>query len=118
MNQQFNGLDTEDVISVYEGHVFVNSKTFTVNEFMAAIKQANKGVLGEVTDEKQKWFGEGLDCKLLKPGAKTWQRGKVRVRLEFCPEELEVTPEVNGNNEQNGSASPLDDIRKFADKAN
>jgi hypothetical protein len=117
MNQNFKGLDIEDVISVYEGNIFIGSKTFTVDEFMAAMRQSNKNYLGEATDEKQKWFSGGLDCKLLKPGAKTWQRGKVRIRLEFCPEDLEVTPESKSNPEQNGSISPLDDLRKLTDKA-
>jgi hypothetical protein len=118
MTQHFNALDNDDVVSVYEGHVFVSSKTFTVDEFMMAMKQSNKNSLGEVTDEKQKWFTEGLDCKLLKPGAKNWQRGKVRIRLEFCLEDLETPPESNKNVESNGSTSPLDDLRKLTDKAN
>lgn len=117
MSDRFSGLESDDVISVYDGHVFVGGKTFTVSEFMAAMKLSNKGVLGEVTDEKQKWFGQGLECKLLKPGAKSWQRGTVRISLEFCPEDLEVTAEESKVNETNGS-SPLDELRRLADKAN
>lgn len=116
MNQPFKSVDTDDVVSVYASQIFLTSKTFTNSEFVTAIFQSTKKSLGELTQEQQSWFGEGLDCKLLKPGAKSWQRGKVRITLEFCPEDLEVTPEANNNIEQNGSASPLDDIRKFADK--
>jgi len=43
------------------------------------------------------WFGKGIDSEILKPNAKGWQKGTVRIYLEFCPNEPE---------------SPLDDIRQ------
>ncbi len=53
------------------------------------------------------WFGEGGECEVLRPGSQGWQKGKIRIRLkvtlEFCPDE----PETN----QEGS--PLDDIRQM-----
>jgi len=57
------------------------------------------------TDEKD-WLGDGMDCEILKIGAKGWQKGKIKIRVsvEFCPDEPEITePE-----------SPLDDIRRMA----
>ena len=46
-------------------------------------------------------FDRGLSCEVLRPGA-NWQKGKVRIRLEFCPDEPE---------------SPLDDIRQTIKEA-
>lgn len=40
------------------------------------------------------WFGEGIDCEILKPGAKGWEKGKVKlhinVTIEFCPDKPEI----------------------------
>lgn len=53
---------------------------------------------------RKKWLDEGLDCEVLRLGAKKWQKGKLRIKVvaEFCPDEPE---EIESN-------SPLDDIRK------
>ncbi|MGL5806098.1 MAG: KGK domain-containing protein [Xenococcaceae cyanobacterium] len=50
------------------------------------------------------WFDKGIECEILKVGAKDWQKGKVRLKvtLEF---ELDES-------EDNNSDSPLDDIRQ------
>ncbi len=50
------------------------------------------------------WFDGGINCEILKVGAKDWQKGKVRLKvtLEFCPDEPE----------ENIAKSPLDDIRQ------
>ncbi|MCC3414096.1 MULTISPECIES: KGK domain-containing protein [unclassified Microcoleus] len=65
--------------------------------------------------EEQKWFGDGIDCEILKIGAKGWQKGKVKIRVivEFCTDEPEVeeTPE-NNNSETSKPESPLDDLRR------
>ncbi|MFM9267169.1 KGK domain-containing protein [Tychonema sp. BBK16] len=65
--------------------------------------------------ETQKWFGDGIDCEALKIGAKGWQKGKVKIRvtIEFCPDEPEVeeTPE-NNQLEISPPESPLDDLRR------
>jgi hypothetical protein len=72
---------------------------------------------GGLTEDKEKWFSEGLDCKILQPGAKSWQRGKIRINLEFCSENLEVV-EKNESSESQASkvSSPLDDIRQMLPK--
>lgn len=51
------------------------------------------------------WLGQGISCETLKPGAKGWQKGKVKINInvtiEFIPDEPEIAePE-----------SPLDDFR-------
>lgn len=117
MSDNFEHLEREDVVSVYSGQILVTNRTFTVSEFIAATMQMAKKQLGELTEGKEHWFGEGLDCKILKPGAKSWQRGKVRITLEFEPEELEV-PETHESSESQASiaTSPLDDIRQMMPK--
>jgi hypothetical protein len=64
---------------------------------------------------QQQWFRDGIDCETLKIGAKGWQKGKVKIRviLEFCPDEPEVeeTPQ-NNESETSQPESPLDDLRR------
>ncbi len=120
MSNEFERLGREDVVSVYSGQILCNNRTFTVNEMMAALMPVmKKGQEVGWTEEKEKWFGEGLDCKILKPGAKRWQRGQVRFTLEFTAEELEVAEIPESIEPQaNKTSSPLDDIRQMMPKDN
>lgn len=113
MSNNFERLEREDVVSVYSAQIFVNNRTFTISEFIAAFMPIVKEKSAPWTEDKEKWFGEGIDCKTLKPGAKSWRRGKVRISLEFEPEELEVTETPESSNSQASIASsPLDPIRQ------
>ncbi|HLO85097.1 MAG TPA: KGK domain-containing protein, partial [Nostocaceae cyanobacterium] len=59
------------------------------------------------------WTNAGVNCDILKPG-KNWQKGKVRIRvaLEFCPDE----PEVEQISTLTEPESPLDDLRRLINK--
>ncbi len=116
MNNKFERVEREDVVSVYSGQIFVNNRTFTLNEFITAFMPIVKEKSAPWTEEKEKWFSEGLDCKILKPGAKSWRRGKVRISLEFEPEALEVAEAPESSDSQ--ASSPLDDIRQRMPKDN
>jgi len=88
-------LDKNDVLSVdtaQHGWVVIQNKTFKVAEFNAALNRVLQGV----DTAKAMLSGEGLPCEVLKP-CSNWQKGKVKLRLEFCPDE---------------PISPLDDIRQ------
>lgn len=54
------------------------------------------------------WFSTGQECEVLKPGGTGWQKGKVRLKvvLEFCPDEVEE------NVEENSNKGSLDGLRK------
>jgi len=117
MSNKSEHLDHEDVVSVYSSQIFINHRTFTVVEFMTAMMQMSKKVVGEFTEGKENWFSEGIDCKMLKPGAKSWRRGKVRISLEFEPEEIEVAETLeNSELQATKASSPLDDIRQMMPK--
>ncbi|MCY7385353.1 MAG: hypothetical protein LH628_22880 [Microcoleus sp. CAN_BIN18] len=64
-----------------------------------------------------KWFGQGIDCEILRVGAQGWKKGKIKLKLnvtiEFCPDEPEIE-EIPENNESETSQpeSPLDDLRR------
>lgn len=58
---------------------------------------------------KDNWNIEGMDAEILEPNTKAWKKGKIRMRvvLEFCPEESEEEQTETISNK-----SPLDDIRQ------
>lgn len=100
MKNQFEQLDGDEVVSVKDyDKILVSHVTFTVRQFLEATgKQLgiSKG------NSQQRWIEDGVDCEVLSP-EKNWRKGKIRISLEFCPDELE------------GSQSKLllDDIRQM-----
>lgn len=87
-------LNSNDVISInkHEDKIILPHVTFKVNEFVDdLIKKI------ENNEEKRgKWSESGVECEILSPNT-GWKKGKIRVTLEFIPEESE---------------SILDDIRQ------
>ncbi|MGD1809217.1 KGK domain-containing protein [Dapis sp. BLCC M126] len=78
---------------------------------------------------------DGLECEVLKPGAKSWQKGKIKVELnvKFYPDESEEEIKENessqsenqgensGDNnseEVETEVSPLDDLRQKFNQEN
>ena len=112
MSDNFNALKRDDVVSLYSDEILVTNRTFTISEFIAVMMTLIKAQ-GGWTELKEMWFREGIDCKILKPGAKSWQRGKVRITLEFEPEKLEVAEITeSGKSADTKVVSPLDDLRQ------
>ncbi|MGC1393662.1 MAG: KGK domain-containing protein [Coleofasciculaceae cyanobacterium] len=94
MSEPLN-LDQNDVVSVNikeHGWLVIQYQTFKVAEFNAAIQNCLQGR----ESAKLMLLGEGFPCEVLKP-CSNWQKGKIKLRLEFCPDE---------------PISPLDDIRQ------
>ncbi len=90
-----SNLDKNDVLSVdtvQHGWVVFQDKTFKAGDFITALNHYLQGA-GRATEML---LGEGLPCEVLKP-CSNWQKGKIKLRLEFCPDE---------------PISPLDDIRQ------
>ena len=79
--------------------------------------------------ENGRWFGEGIDCEILKIGASDWQKGKVKIKttLEFILNEPEVKKVLMQNEEEtlmrneleiSQVDSPLDELRKMINQEN
>jgi hypothetical protein len=58
-------------------------------------------------------FTEDKECEVLKP-YKGWQKGKIRIKLtiEFCPDEPEPIEENGHQDPNNSTESPWDEIRQ------
>ncbi len=101
MDNQFEPLATGEVLSIDESaQVLIGHSTFRVGEFAEAIRK-QLAYLDEWTQDKNAWFSEdGIPCEVLRFTANGWQKGKVRINLEFCPQEWE--------DEDKGTAASLD----------
>ena len=90
MEKQFKPLDRGEVLSVSESvQILIGHSTFRVDELAQALKaQLLEHNIGGLTEEKTGWFNtEGAECQVLRYGAGNWQKGKVRISFEFCPNE-------------------------------
>jgi hypothetical protein len=76
MADKFEALHEGDVIST-SGSSLMFQCTFKVSEFMTILHSKL---------EEESLFSEGIDCEVLSPG-KQWRKGKIQLRLEFCPDE-------------------------------
>ena len=91
MDEQFQALNKGEVISVDDSaQILIGHRTFKVGEFAESIRtQLEYGLGGSGwTEEKDGWFSDnGIHCEVLRFGATSWQKGRVRISMEFCPEE-------------------------------
>ena len=91
MDNQFEPLATGEVLSVDESsQILIGHRTFRVGELSEAIRVQLEGYVSGWNSEKDAWFSEaGIPCEVLRFTANGWQKGKVRINLEFCPQEAE-----------------------------
>jgi hypothetical protein len=102
MNQKFEPLDNGEVLSVdASAQLLIGHRTFRVGEFAEALRsQLEYGLGGSSgwTEEKDGWFSEnGIECEVLKFGNVGWQKGKVRIKLEFRAEEPNSTAKLTSH---------------------
>jgi len=65
--------------------------------------------------EYEKLFEPGIDCEILRVGAKEWKKGKVKIKMsfEFYLEDDEMDDDSTmSQSDINQSKSPLDDLRE------
>ncbi|MBF2051291.1 MAG: KGK domain-containing protein [Leptolyngbya sp. IPPAS B-1204] len=87
MDNEYGLLGDDEVLFVRSGRIIVSNPTFKVSEFLDALAQLISEQEGEWSDEREGWFTDrGQTCEVLRLGNQGWQRGRVRIRLEFCPD--------------------------------
>ena len=89
MNVRFESLESGEVISVQQDTLAMSGhRTFRVGELNEAIEGHLKQAIENWNEENNAWLTpEGLDCEALRFGSKGWQKGRIRLCLEFCPDE-------------------------------
>ena len=91
MDNQFEPLSNGEVLSVDESAlVLIGHRTFRVGEFAEAIRDQLEGQVSGWSKQTDAWFSdEGIPCEVLRFSSMGWQKGKVRIHLEFCPQDIE-----------------------------
>lgn len=92
---KFN-LNDDDVVSMDAGASLNRTSTSTCEELISRLQGYIRGNLGDVIASD--WCNDGVICRILQVKGGGWQTGKVRIRIEFIPD-------------QPTDISPLDDLR-------
>ena len=80
-------LSDDEVLFIRAGRIVMANPTFKVSEFLDALAQLISEQEPEWSEEQEGWFTDrGASCEVLRFTSQGWQRGRVRIRLEFCPE--------------------------------
>lgn len=95
-------LDNTDVVSMTANSSFTQTTTFQVTELRSAIEKH----LGNLRD----WFTYGVDCRVLRASGGGWQKGRLRLCLEFIPEKPALKPEPKPE-PVNDDPNSLDSLR-------
>ena len=108
MNDRFESLESGEVISVqHDTLVLSGHRTFRVGELNEGIASHLKQAIANWTEENNGWFTpEGLECEALRFGSKGWQKGRIRLCLEFCPDEPIPAQVTTSSNASTGATVP------------
>jgi hypothetical protein len=81
-------LNDDDVVLIENAEAsFINTKLFKIGWFKVG--------LNRISCYMNNWLKEGFDCEILQAHGGGWRKGKLRLRLEFVPDELAV-PQSSG----------------------
>jgi hypothetical protein len=105
-------LEDSDILTFYSGYEYIYKyknfapifKTFLQD---GRITESMRTTNPPIIVGSPKWL-DGIDCQLLRNGVE--QKGKIKVTLEFIPDEVEVAKDSVISSEER---SPLDDIRQI-----
>jgi hypothetical protein len=89
MSDRFESLESGEVVSIqHEAQVLSGHRTFKTGDLNDAIKSYIEHAIPGWSEEKNDWFTDrGIDCEALRFGSQGWQKGRIRLSLEFCPDE-------------------------------
>jgi KGK domain len=96
---------------MHSGH----SREYLVNKVSTFIKGSeideNKDISSRIINSA---LFDGITCNILQPDGRGWQKGKLKMCLEFIPEEPE--PIVMQDKPIQTQPSPLDEIRQLSNQ--
>ena len=96
MTDHFEPLDSGEVISVKaDTQILIGHSTFRVGELNDAIKHQLATAIEGWKEEKSHWFSQaGIECEALRFGSNGWQKGRIRLCLEFSPDDPKSAAET------------------------
>lgn len=112
--QVFQGSDMERVFLNDDDVLKVDVKLSPCGHTTSTVREMNSALCA--TNVGESWVREGIDCSVLFENSNGWRKGKVKITLEFIPDDPEP---INAENQQVSQPkllpsvdSQLDDLRK------
>jgi hypothetical protein len=85
MANPFAPLDDDEVVFIKNGRILLDNPTFKVGELMDALAQLVSDEERDWSEDHEGWFTDGADCEVMRMNGSGWQRGRIRIRIEFSP---------------------------------
>lgn len=80
-------LDRDDVVNIEASKSFIGATTFTVSEVGLELAKLISEKMKTTSDFGKQWGQIGIPCRVLQASHQGWTKGKVRITLEFIPDE-------------------------------
>jgi KGK domain len=109
MDEGYTPLYDDEVLFVDRGRVLMSNPTFKVSEFLDALAELVNEREADWTEDSEGWFSDGLPCESLRFNGSGWQRGRVRIRLEFLP--ANPPQQLPERSSSKTARPPLDNLR-------
>ncbi|MBD1997131.1 hypothetical protein H6G00_10925 [Leptolyngbya sp. FACHB-541] len=101
MNREFEPLEQNAIVYIKESDTLISGyTTFEVSELVEAMQNQ--------IGQSENWF-KGIECEILSPN-RGLHKGKVRIALEFCGEELELLEQDDHQPTPNLSEDLLNEV--------
>jgi KGK domain len=104
----------EEVLkTLYPNQSNINNSALAerIQKFVA---QSKDTIPNAIDEDLEPFFAEGVNCRLLQPNGKGWQKGTLKICFEFIPEEDE--PITAKEKLAETHQSPLDEIRQLSNE--
>lgn len=110
INQEASLLGEDEVLYVPMGRVLMANPTFKSSEFLDALAQLISETEPEWSEDCEGWFLDGLPCEVLRFSNQGWQRGRVRIRLEFLPQQQKLLREQSPRRSARETRAPREEL--------
>ena len=111
-DKQLPLLEAGCVIEFGEKHFITEYQNHRVFLFDELAELLYTNISDDIDHDDENWSYTGIECSVMIPG-QNWQKGRLKLRLQFIPDEVEENAEAAEIQAENESdPSPLDDIRQ------
>ena len=109
ISQYFKNCDSKDVIASSTKNLFYINKLcdLVFSSFDSSMTRSIANLISQKLSRQWKpelWLNDGEECEILKADSLGWQKGKIKLKVNFTLEFVPNEPEIE--------KSPLDDVRQ------
>ena len=115
ISQYFKNCDSKDVIASSTKNLFYINKLcdLVFSSFDSSMTRSIANLISQKLSRQWKpelWLNDGEECEILKADSLGWQKGKIKLKVNFTLEFVPNEPEIE--------KSPLDDVRQELNQNN